>query len=464
MKKNSKKTRNTTIITDPIHQIMNLGSDQNLKNAIKNIIDTKTFQRLRRISQLGLASFVFPGATHTRFSHSLGVTYLAYKVLMHLKEKYENDNNINIDKYFTDIVISALLHDVGHGPFSHSFEKVISELYPQGYPPYHEDWTRGIIENNNTDINNSLKQNNIEPEKISSIFNDELSSKIYPNYLKEIVASQLDVDRMDYLLRDSHFAGVEIGRVDIHYLINSLIIINHGNSNVNTLGITEKGIKAYEGFAISRQLMNRTVYYHRKVKVFEYMMEQFIRYILRDIKKYNKVSSIKSLIPEYFYLLTTSDLKFDNKSNKYEFIDESINTYIKMTENTIWSLLEKIADGYSDRFYKESQLANMILKRQPLESYLIPTGKDLIVEQTLSDINLKKNVDYGIVKLKTTLYKTTKDERVFVYSDDGYHNDIPSRSELLSLFKDRAEGEDILIVLNSKYKQNIKKVMREIRK
>src|ERR1051325_12105291 len=120
------KVRKTTIITDPVHQVMDLGSDHKDRAAFRDVVDTRVFQRLRRISQLGLASYVFPGATHTRFSHSLGVAYLARTVLLHLKET-EAPIDITPAK-FHSVVLAALLHDIGHGPFSHSFERVLNDV------------------------------------------------------------------------------------------------------------------------------------------------------------------------------------------------------------------------------------------------------------------------------------------------------------------------------------------------
>src|SRR5260370_26361528 len=143
--------RKTTIITDPIHQVMNFGSDPVLQDCFKKVLDTRTFQRLRRITQLGMASYVFPGATHTRFSHSLGVAYLAHSVLTHLRERAPDaEDRSEIDHVFNGVMMAALLHDVGHGPFSHSFEQVL-----MGYAcaPLHEDWTATFISHTGSDIN-----------------------------------------------------------------------------------------------------------------------------------------------------------------------------------------------------------------------------------------------------------------------------------------------------------------------
>jgi len=138
-----RKPRKTWIITDPIHQVMNFGTEPKLRACLTAVIDTRTFQRLRRISQLGLTSYIFPGATHSRFSHSLGAAYLARSVLLHLRERAEEKNRKEIDEHFNDVIIAALLHDVGHGPFSHSFEHVLKKAYK--WAPEHEDWAHTLI-------------------------------------------------------------------------------------------------------------------------------------------------------------------------------------------------------------------------------------------------------------------------------------------------------------------------------
>src|ERR1051325_2189653 len=134
------KVRKTTIITDPVHQVMDLGSDHKDRAAFRDVVDTRVFQRLRRITQLGLASYVFPGATHSRFSHSLGVHYLAYTVLRHLIEASAEESE-EINSLALEVKICALLHDIGHGPFSHSFEHVLKSIPGIKDPPLHEEWS-----------------------------------------------------------------------------------------------------------------------------------------------------------------------------------------------------------------------------------------------------------------------------------------------------------------------------------
>jgi uncharacterized protein len=202
------KPHKTTIITDPVHQVLNLGSDSRSRKAFKEVVDTATFQRLRRITQLGLASYVFPGALHSRFLHSLGVIYLAHTVLRHLRERALQEDAseaAELNELELEVKLCALLHDVGHGPFSHSFENVLKSIAEIKDPPLHEDWTAAIITGEESDIRAALVNNGLNVNRIASVFTNGGIEK-FPPYLKQIISSQLDVDRMDYLVRDSHFA------------------------------------------------------------------------------------------------------------------------------------------------------------------------------------------------------------------------------------------------------------------
>jgi len=329
--------RKTTIITDPIHQVINLGSDQKLKDCFKAVVDTRTFQRLRRITQLGLASYVFPGATHTRFSHSLGVAYLAYAVLTHLRERADTcQERAEIDHVFKQVMMAALLHDVGHGPFSHSFEQVL-----KGYPcaPLHEEWTETFVSRQDSEIHQRLQDHDIDIASLSSVFTKSSERGLARPY-RQIVSSQLDVDRMDYLVRDSHFAGVAVGRFDIHYLIHSLVVVSHGENGTKTLGITPKGVKAYEAFLLARQLMNRTVYFHHNVKVLEFMMEHFLRLVIAHMDEINTTCALTPFVPPYLKRVAAA-VRQDIK--KATLMAEGNHDYIRLTEDAIWG--PRVCDG-----------------------------------------------------------------------------------------------------------------------
>jgi len=284
------------VITDPVHQVMSFGTDNKMRSLLKGVIDTSVFQRLRRISQLGLAQNVFPGATHTRFAHALGAAFLASRVVAHLEERHGKDV---IGDARLEVIAAALLHDVGHGPFSHSFESVLTGFTLPAPIPQHEEWTLAAIELEDSEIRRALTTNGLDIGKVASPFRKNFNEGDLPKHLRQIVSSQIDVDRMDYLVRDSHFAGVALGRVDIYYLINCLTVVEHDGKLLSSLGVEEKGVKAYEGFALARQLMNRTVYYHKAVKVFEFMMEELLRQVIRKFDRVNTDSAVRAAIPPY---------------------------------------------------------------------------------------------------------------------------------------------------------------------
>lgn len=422
------------------------------------MVDTRIFQRLRRISQLGLASYVFPGATHSRFSHSLGVYYLAYTVLRHLSEASSEETE-EITSLALEVKLCGLLHDVGHGPFSHSFEHVLNSIGEIKDPPLHEDWTGALITSNGSEIQQALARNGLNVNRIASVFKKGGDGDKFPRYLKQIVSSQIDVDRMDYLVRDSHFAGVAIGKFDIQYLINSLTVIRHDTGGPKTLGLTPKGVKAYEAFAVARQFMNRTVYYHRKVKVLEYMMEQFIRETLLNCERLNTLPEIGPIIPAY--LKAVADLIRDRQHyEKQEFMTTNLERYIDLTEDAVWTLVSAIAkyDGDLGRAERARTLGRKLLRRQVLPNHVIDRGKEKLLEHRLTEANLKPDDDFAIVKLKTTTYKATDEDNVFVVDFDGEIDEILAHSEMITVLRDKPEQEALLVVVNEAKRAEIKDI------
>ncbi|TDP54356.1 metal dependent phosphohydrolase [Bacteriovorax stolpii] len=441
------------IINDPIHEVMDFGNDEKLKKVLKSAIDTNSFQRLRRISQLGLASFVFPGATHSRFSHSLGAAYLASLVLRKLSEQ-DHAIQKEIKNDFESVILSALLHDVGHGPFSHSFEHVLEGLaedHKLKVIPMHEHWTAEIIKNKSSDIYAAIKKQKLDPMKIASPFIKKTKKKYYPSYLKQIVSSQIDVDRMDYLLRDSHFSGVSIGKFDLTYLINCLQVITHSKNDPKTLGLYYKGVKPYEAYLISRQLMNKSVYYHRKVKVAEYMAEAIFRYLIEREMKSKKSSPI---LPSYLKSISKILVKPDSFEMN-EFLEKNVGDYIKLTEDDFWFNIKILAE--ENKNSQAHKFAQKLLKRDILPSYVINAGKDSICMEVLLANGFKEKIDYKILDLKTTIYKQSSDsDRVFVKDNSDNINEISSFSMLISSLGNKPDSEKILVVLGDDEKSNKK--------
>lgn len=234
---------------DPIHQEIFLDSKDAIENTLIELIDSQEMQRMRWIKQLGTAWFTFHGAEATRFQHSLGAMYIA-KLMM---EKFQKDLSLDQDtyqEYKALVLFAALLHDVGHAPFSHSSEDITGVK--------HEFWTQKIIKDSSTEINQILEkfQEGIS-EKVCQVL-----SKSYPvKFLSGIVNSQTDCDRFDYLLRDSYFTGTAYGNFDLNRVIASLTV---DLENDCLVVVGEKGMLAVEDYLYARYSMYLQVYQHKK--------------------------------------------------------------------------------------------------------------------------------------------------------------------------------------------------------
>ncbi len=263
------------------------------ENELK-LIDSPFFQRLRHISQLGFASFVFPGAVHTRFSHSLGAIHLAGMVfdrlisnsLHSLAEHYTTDQI----SYFRRILrLSALLHDIGHPPFSHAAESLLpplknleSSLFGEvsdGQQSTHEDFSQMIIqylaieekvlsEQEAADIICILSKNKHPSERMNAKCGKPM---IYP-LLCQLINGEIDVDRMDYLLRDSYFAGVPYGKYDLDRLINSFVCCLETSSNQFLLALDGEGVPSYEIFLLARVHMFHQIYFHKSLGAYRHYL------------------------------------------------------------------------------------------------------------------------------------------------------------------------------------------------
>jgi uncharacterized protein len=236
-------------ITDPIHKYIRITDLE------KKLIDTEVFQRLRKIRQLAGAHLVYPSAQHTRFEHSLGVMHLAGLAAETLLDK----GYITYKEDVESLRIAALLHDIGHGPFSHLFEEVLSEN--ESKKINHEIIGKKIIKE--TIIIDILRKYGYDGDYVCKLSFGE-SPKIFYN---EIIAGSLSADIMDYLPRDSFFTGAEYGKIDYYRLISSLEVLSNGH-----LGINKSAINSLESMLISRYQMFKAVYFHKTVRAGEVML------------------------------------------------------------------------------------------------------------------------------------------------------------------------------------------------
>ena len=265
------KLKSVAEIRDPVHGYIKITGLE------REIIDNPFVQRLRRIHQLAGAYLVYPGGVHTRFEHVLGTMHIAGLVAESLSDEIQLENDV-----IQEIRLAALLHDVGHGPFSHLFEEVLEKTNLT-----HEDVSQRIVRE--TAIRDTIEKNGFSSRRISDFCVGKLNDE---PFLNEIIAGGLSADIMDYVPRDSYFTGVEYGKVDIHRIIDSLHVIN------GHLALENAALYAFEALLIARYEMFKAVYFHRTVRAAELMLvhsmslaDESLRLTdLSDINRYLKLT------------------------------------------------------------------------------------------------------------------------------------------------------------------------------
>ncbi len=283
------------VFNDPLYGLISFPFE-----LIYELIDHPIFQRLRRISQVGLSSLVYPGAVHTRFHHALGVAHLASEAIINLRMK-----GVEItDEEYKSTCIAALLHDIGHGPFSHALEFEI-------LPIHHEEITSILLSRLNEEFNGQL-------DLAIDIFNGDYDR----GFFKQLLSSQLDVDRMDYLNRDSYYTGVAEGIIGYDRIIKMMNVFE------DQLVIEEKAIYSIEKFFMSRYLMYRQVYLHKAAISAERMLKTFFLEYKSEIKSNPPINPTNTLdqiivkagdeinteLIDLFILLDDNDLLFALKN------------------------------------------------------------------------------------------------------------------------------------------------------
>ncbi|KXT78569.1 HD domain-containing protein [Streptococcus sp. DD13] len=306
------------VFRDPVHNYIHV--DQPV---IYELINTKEFQRLRRIKQLGTTSYTFHGGEHSRFSHSLGV----YEIARRITQKFEKDYAHLWDSSESLVtLVAALLHDIGHGAYSHTFERL--------FDTNHETMTCDIILNPETEVHQVLR-------RVSPAFPDMVAAVInhtYPNkQVVQLISSQIDADRMDYLLRDSFFTGVNYGQFDLTRILRVIIPTEDG------IAFKESGMHAVEDYVLSRYQMYMQVYFHPASRSMEVLLQNLL----------NRAKVLYPVEKEYFALSSPGLIPFLERSyqlSDYLALDDGVmNTYFQTWMTGPDPVLANLAERYINR-------------------------------------------------------------------------------------------------------------------
>lgn len=380
------------IINDPVHGFITLPSD-----LIFDLIEHPYFQRLRRIKQLGLSHLVYPGANHTRFHHALGAMHLMIKAIDVLRSK-----NIEVtEEERLGAATAILLHDIGHGPFSHTLEHSLLKSV------HHEELSLLFMERLNKQFQGQL-------DLAIAIFTNQ-----YPKtFLHQLVSSQLDMDRLDYLQRDSYFTGVSEGVVGSERIITML------NVKDNNLVIDEKGVYSIENFIGSRRIMYWQVYMHKAVVSSEFMLTSILKrakYLYRQGFDLFASPALKFFLKEDANL---NDFKNDPSIlERFALIDDSdISSAIKVWQSVDDAILSELCNNVASR-----NLFKTIISKTPFDPELISSRREKIQKK----LGVKESeVDYFMKteKLVNNAY-SEKYKQIHILLKNGQTLDLVQASD-----------------------------------
>ncbi len=391
-----KKVNKRKIFNDPVYGFITIPNE-----VVFDVIEHPYFQRLRRIKQLGLTHLVYPGALHTRFHHSLGAMHLMGRALFELKLKGHSIS----DEEMTGAQLAILLHDIGHGPYSHALEHTIVTTL------HHEEISILFMKKLNAHFNGKL-------DLALSIFENRYPKKFF----HKLISSQFDMDRLDYLKRDSFFTGVSEGVINYERLLNMIEVAN------DEPVIEAKGIYSVEKFITARRLMYWQVYLHKTVLVAEYMITR----VLKRARELSLRGEKLFATPALNYFLTNTISKTDFEENP-----EVLHHFSNLDDYDIFSAL-KVWVNHKDLVLSElsKALVNRRLFKIEMGNNPIDTSYFDALRQAAKDkYHLKEEeVDYFCFTDHTSNYTYQPgSDRINILFKDGSVNDIAEVSDQLNI-------------------------------
>lgn len=384
------------IINDPVHGFITIPHE-----LIYDLIEHPYFQRLRRIKQLGLSHLVYPGANHTRFHHALGAMHLMVKAIDVLRKK-----NVDIsDEERLGAIAAILLHDIGHGPFSHTLEHSLLNKV------HHEEVSLLFMEELNRQFDGKL-----------TLAIDIFNNKHAKPFLHQMVSGQLDMDRLDYLQRDSYFTGVEEGVIGSERIITMLDVVD-GN-----LVVEEKGIYSIENFIGARRIMYWQVYMHKTVVASEYMLTSILRRAKDLYSKGTDLFASPSLKVFLQHDTTLADFKSGNNwLENFALIDDNdVITSVK-----VWQTSDDLILSTLCKMILSRNLFKTEISQRDFDPEKVKMQKALIVKKLgIAESDLSY---FAITEKLINSAYDEKDKQILILSKNGATQDIAQASDNLNI-------------------------------
>ena len=337
------------IINDPVHGFIKIPYE-----IIFDIMEHRCFQRLRRISQTGLLSLIFPGATHTRFHHAIGAMHLMFNALEILKQK---GVKISTEEE-KGAMLAVLLHDVGHGPFSHALENILMDNW------HHEKLSLLLMEQLNEEFSGEL-----------TIAIQMFQGKYHRKFFNQLISSQLDVDRLDYLKRDSFYTGVSEGNINTQRILSTLNVLD------DELVLDEKGIYSIEHYLVARMFMYWQVYYHKAAVLAENLLIKIMNRAKTLVSQNVKVEAFENL--KYFLY----------REGSTQATEEDIARFMELDDTDV---LQAIKSWKNHEDFVLSYLCKTVINRKfPKIIYSSTPFSDDLVREKIRETNLYFGIENG---------------------------------------------------------------------
>lgn len=368
-------------IRDPVHGLIKFQLGDEVDRAAWELINTPEFQRLRRVKQLGVSEFIYPGATHTRLAHSIGVFHIA-RDLMKVAERYVPNDKQKPHRAKTAL-LAALLHDVGHGPFSHAFENAEKARLTKEQYRDHEDWTAELICRKDGNIRRILKNTFGGDGSVADDIAAMLRGKEQDLY-SSVVSSSFDADRLDYLRRDRMMTGSGAGAIDFEWLLDNLRVVDvpvssgedaeeNQDNTIQVFAFEEKALQAAETFILARFQLYAQVYLHKTTRGIEQMLTAFL---LAFSAEAARGENANLAVPEDHPLR-----KFYSKAKP------DLDDYFALDDAVVWSAMEISAKNGQGR---TREFADRICSRRIMKGVAIDTVNPQVVDKARREFIVKQ--------------------------------------------------------------------------